>query len=157
MVNDLLKLLRLICRWRTTHALFCLWFTCVKFPVFPTYVLPSPPLYLIFPEIKAKRTTERLESQGFKIDTKEEEASKLRDAMASFSYDSNMKNSGKSSVAAEKSAGKTATKKVGNTTQQPSLSSKSDVSVDSSKSGDSSSSASSIDTRPDIPKTITVK
>mmetsp|Transcript_26004 Transcript_26004/g.36663 ORF Transcript_26004/g.36663 Transcript_26004/m.36663 type:complete len:168 (-) Transcript_26004:3127-3630(-) len=38
--------------------------------------------------IQAKKTNARLEKDGFKLDTKEEEQARLSDAMASFSYES---------------------------------------------------------------------
>jgi hypothetical protein len=37
---------------------------------------------------QAFKTNNRLEAEGFKLDTREEEAKKLSDAMKSFSYDS---------------------------------------------------------------------
>mmetsp|Transcript_17973 Transcript_17973/g.29749 ORF Transcript_17973/g.29749 Transcript_17973/m.29749 type:complete len:122 (+) Transcript_17973:75-440(+) len=45
--------------------------------------------------IQAKATNARLESSGFKLDTKEEESSRLSDALGSYSYSSS--GSGKSS------------------------------------------------------------
>jgi len=47
-------------------------------------------------------TNARLEASGFKLDTKEEEAAKISEGLASFSYDSNMmsnKGKGKESTA----------------------------------------------------------
>merc|ERR1712157_417437 len=38
--------------------------------------------------IQAKETNSRLESSGFKLDSKEEETKRLSDALSSFSYDS---------------------------------------------------------------------
>jgi len=51
--------------------------------------------------IQAKKTNARLEKEGFKLDTREEEHARLASAMASFSYESansNIKNGGKKVV-----------------------------------------------------------
>lgn len=44
--------------------------------------------YVLSPIIQARETNARLERDGFKLDTKEEEAAKLSGALSSFSYDS---------------------------------------------------------------------
>jgi len=41
--------------------------------------------------IAAKQTNARLQSEGFKLDTKEEENAKISEAFASFSYDATTK------------------------------------------------------------------
>lgn len=46
--------------------------------------------YLSVYSLKARATNSRLEKSGFKLDTKEEEAARLSEAFASFSYDSNV-------------------------------------------------------------------
>lgn len=48
----------------------------------------SPETYAM--NLQAKKTNARLEASGFQLDSKEEEASRLSDAMASFSYDDSM-------------------------------------------------------------------
>lgn len=50
--------------------------------------------------IQAKQTNARLEKDGFKLDTKEEEKARLADAMSSFSYESSS-SSGKNQPAKE--------------------------------------------------------
>jgi hypothetical protein len=53
------------------------------------YMTHACVLFLLrFSPTQAKKTNARLEASGFKLDTKEEEASRLSDAMSSFSYDS---------------------------------------------------------------------
>lgn len=62
----------------------------------------SPETYAM--NLQAKKTNARLEASGFKLDTKEEEASRLSDAMGSFSYDDSM--SKRKTFSSDKNGGK---------------------------------------------------
>jgi hypothetical protein len=58
---------------------------------------------------KAKATNARLEREGFKLDTKEEETSRLSDALGSYSYAPS--GNGKSSNGSKNSSSKSSEKK----------------------------------------------
>lgn len=61
--------------------------------------------------LQAVKTNNRLEAEGFKLDTREEEKAKISAAMASFSYESattNKKKTGYGSKASKSAASSTA-------------------------------------------------